>query len=74
MNCIFQPSKVLRHPDYVRAKKDHDVALLLFERPGFVVNSFVRPICLWNQDFDFSLIAGTEGDVSRENISFCFGR
>jgi len=69
---MFQPIQVLPHPDYVGGKFDHDVALLLFDKPGFEVNSFVRPICLWNQDFDISLVAGTKGDVRQSDLFFIF--
>jgi len=59
---------VVLHPDYVRSKKDHDLALLIFEKPGFKVTEFVRPICLWNEDYDFNLIAGAKGDVRKSNF------
>jgi len=60
----FQPRRVLPHPDYNKPSRfDNDVALLLFDKPGFIVNDFVLPICLWKDDYDFGLIAGKNGEV-----------
>jgi len=60
----LQPSRVLPHPDYKKPAKDNDVALLLFDEPGFIVSNFVLPICLWKDDYDFDLIAGKNGEVA----------
>jgi len=61
---LFQPSRVLPHPEYKKTSRfDNDVALLLFDKPGFNLSSLVLPICLWNEDFDFSRIAGATGEV-----------
>jgi len=39
------------------------VALLLFEKPGFIVTPFVLPICLWDEEYNFDVIAGSQGEV-----------
>jgi hypothetical protein len=57
--------RVVRHPDYNKlGKLENDVALILFENPGFEITSWVRPICLWNEAYDFSLIEGADGVVN----------
>jgi hypothetical protein len=56
--------RVVRHPDYNKLGRfENDVALILFENPGFEITSSVRPICLWNEAYDFSLIEGADGVV-----------
>jgi len=50
--------------------KEHDVALLLFERPGFQITPYVRPICLWDEDFNFTLISGVSGEVKYKKLNF----
>jgi len=55
---------MLPHPNYKASERDHDVALLLFDEPGFNLTHSVRPICLWDKSYDFSRIAGKSGEVN----------
>jgi len=54
---------VIVHPGYARPSKHHDLALLLFDDQEFKISSTVRPICLWNEDYDIDAIANTTGMV-----------
>jgi hypothetical protein len=58
------------HPGFNRETLENDVALLLFDEPGFNLTDNVVPICLWNDDYDISLIQGKDGIVGTCNILF----
>jgi len=67
----FQPIRLLPHPDYNKPKIwDNDVALVFVQSPGFLVTPSVRPICLWDQDYDFNKVAGSNGQVKPQAIPF----
>jgi len=52
------------HPGYTDPESlANDVALLIFENPGFNITPTVSPICLWDEDYDFSRISGATGKV-----------
>ena len=63
---IMQPSKIVVHPKYSRLSrnKDHDLALLLFKKPGFNTTlDAVTPICVWEDDYNFDSISHEHGKV-----------
>jgi hypothetical protein len=66
----FQPSRIKVHPRFDRKTFENDVALLLFDEPGFNLTEDVIPICLWNENYDISLIQGKDGIVGILNILF----
>jgi len=57
----------LPHPKYnISRRFDDDVGLVLFDKPGFEIHYSVRPICLWNEDYDLNKIQDLFGEVSQK--------
>jgi hypothetical protein len=61
---ILQPTRIMIHPEHNKPeKRDNDLALIFVESPGFNFTDFVKPICLWNSAYDFSLIENKTATV-----------
>jgi Trypsin len=54
--------KIVLHPEYERATKVNDVALVLLEK-DFILTDYVRPICLWDDEYDLDRIENKIGVV-----------
>jgi capsule polysaccharide export protein KpsC/LpsZ len=66
---LFQPKYIKIHPEYKQGKHVDDLALLLFDAPGFDITSHhVRPICLWDEDYNFAEIENQTGEVKINQI------
>jgi len=63
---VFQPDKVVVHEKYDAISNDNDVALLLFNGKGFNVTESVKPICLWNQNYNFESIVNKQAEVEAQ--------
>jgi hypothetical protein len=59
------------HPAYDRSTRENDVAILLL-KASIDVNDFVRPICLWQDDYDMENIEGQNATVSAIKVAFYF--
>jgi len=57
-----QVKEAIVHPKYHRASKANDVALLLLKDEA-IMTDMVRPICLWDDDYDIKKISGSKGMV-----------
>lgn len=57
------------HPDYNRDSKVYDIALVLLNT-NVNVTEFVRPICLWTDDYDMDKISGQISKVSAIKSAF----
>jgi len=71
---LFQPDEVVVHKEYDAGNNDNDVALLLFDGKGFNITERVKPICLWNRDYNFEKIANKTAEVrlNFKRISYIF--
>jgi Trypsin len=57
------------HPDYNRDSKVYDIALVML-KISVNVTEFVRPICLWMDDYDMDMISGQISKVSAVTSAF----
>ncbi|XP_065335649.1 uncharacterized protein LOC135936674 isoform X7 [Cloeon dipterum] len=65
---IVQAASVVIHPGYNNDRKDwqHDLALIILDEHGnksIHLSERVKPVCLWNSDYDFDKIVGKDGKV-----------
>jgi hypothetical protein len=66
--------RVIVHPEYNKPeRRANDVALVFVQNPGFVINDFVRPICLWKFSYNISIIENQTGMVKRMLPCLDFG-
>ncbi|XP_065335645.1 transmembrane protease serine 9-like isoform X3 [Cloeon dipterum] len=66
---IVQAASVVIHPGYNNDRKDwqHDLALIILDEKGnnsIQLSDRVKPVCLWNSDYDFDKIVGKDGKVT----------
>ncbi|XP_059482146.1 serine protease gd-like [Neocloeon triangulifer] len=56
---IFTNLSVVVHPSFNHTKKDYkdDIALVILEREVNTTTKYVRPICLWNDDYELNKIS-----------------
>ncbi|XP_065346390.1 uncharacterized protein LOC135943668 [Cloeon dipterum] len=61
----LRAASILIHPDYNHSSgsKRHDLALVLVGESQINVTDSVRPICLWNVDYDLEKIANSNGKL-----------
>lgn len=59
----------MEHPEYNLNTKANDVALILLNE-NVIVTPHVRPICLWDDDYDLQKIQGNIGVVSKTHFYF----
>ncbi|XP_059475790.1 coagulation factor IX-like [Neocloeon triangulifer] len=58
----LQVSRILLHPGYNHSNHRNDLALIVLQNEVQFTN-FVRPICLWNSDYDLDKIVNKTGTV-----------
>lgn len=60
---FFQLEKMVIHPSYNQHSKVYDVALLFLKEDANFTSPRVRPICLWNDDYDLDKLKDKRGTV-----------
>ncbi|XP_059469818.1 serine protease gd-like [Neocloeon triangulifer] len=63
---VVKPSSVILHPAYDESSGSgtpNNLALLIFDEPKIQITDFVKPACLWSEDFDVQKIVNATGAV-----------
>jgi hypothetical protein len=69
IGIFLQVTNYSTHPNFSRLFHQEDIALVFVEEPGFRLTDWVRPICLWNDDYSLEPYHGAMGLVKNIFLS-----